>query len=292
MFDISVILNAHNEGGIIIRTLRSLAEAADFARARGITLEIVVVLDNPNEATRSAIASADFSSFDGVQTIEVSNRSLGLSRNSGCTIARGEYFATADADDLVSFNFFVEALAAAKQYGNDALLFPQYLVAFGSMYFITEYGEADLMPFLLADLHPYVSRVFFHRSTFDRLKYVHCDTQRGHAFEDWHFNSCAIALGMKAHYIPDTVLYYRQRQQSIMAAARTQSVELETPDTDLFDPAVYLRVFADDYRAYRAGERALPPWYDVKQKFLGSRLLSDMTEAANRIDPALSLIHI
>ncbi|KVS74880.1 hypothetical protein WK41_07980 [Burkholderia cepacia] len=290
MFDISVILNAHNEGGIINRTLRSLAEAADFARARGITLEIVVVLDNPNEATRSVIASADLSSFDGVQTIEVSNRSLGLSRNSGCEIAQGEYFATADADDLVSFNFFVEALAAAKQYGNDALLFPQYLIAFGSMYFITEYGEADLMPFLLADIHPYVSRVFFHRSTFDRLKYVHCDTQRGHAFEDWHFNSCAIALGMKAHYIPDTVLYYRQRQQSIMAAARSLNVELETPDTDLFDPAVYLRVFADDYRAYRAGERMLPPWYDVKQKFLGSRLLSDMTEAANRIDPAVDTL--
>ncbi|WP_175843428.1 glycosyltransferase [Burkholderia arboris] len=292
MFDISVILNAHNEGGIINRTLRSLAEAADFARARGITLEIVVVLDNPNEATRSVIASADLSSFDGVQTIEVSNRSLGLSRNSGCEIAQGEYFATADADDLVSFNFFVEALAATKRYGNDALLFPQYLIAFGSMYFITEYGEADLMPFLLADIHPYVSRVFFHRSTFERLRYVHCDTQRGHAFEDWHFNSCAIALGMKAHYIPDTVLYYRQRQQSIMAAARTQSVELETPDTDLFDPAVYLRVFADDYRAYRAGERMLPPWYDVKQKFLGSRLLSDMTEAANRIDPAVDTLSL
>ncbi|KVU29939.1 hypothetical protein WK66_07020 [Burkholderia ubonensis] len=292
MFDISVILNAHNEGNIINRTLRSLAEAADFARARGITVEMVVVLDNPNDATRSVIASADFSSFDAIQTIEVSNRSLGLSRNSGCAIARGDYFATADADDLVSFNFFVEALATAKQYGNDSLLFPQYLVAFGSLYFITEYGEADLMPFLLADIHPYVSRVFFHRSTFDRLKYIHCDTARGHAFEDWHFNSCAIAMGMKAHYIPDTVLYYRQRQQSIMAAARMQSIELETPDSELFDPSVYLSVFADDYRTYRAGERALPPWYDVKRKFLESRLLSDMTEAANKIDPAVDTLSL
>ncbi|WP_080415405.1 glycosyltransferase [Burkholderia ubonensis] len=38
----------------------------------------------------------------------------------------------------------------------------------------------------------------------------------------------------------------------------------------------------------------MPPWYDVKHKLLESRLLSNMTEASNRIDPAgdtLSLRH-
>lgn len=119
--DYSIVLNLHNEAPYLKRTLRSLAQAAEFARHKGLTSELVLVLDSADDATRKWVEKADYSEFGSYKVLHVSNRSLGLSRNDGIAAAGGEYITTADGDDLVSYNFFVQMHAALLEHGKRQL---------------------------------------------------------------------------------------------------------------------------------------------------------------------------
>ena len=104
-YDVSIILNLHNEARYLKRTMLSLEEAVRYARQFDITFEIVVVLDNADAATASLAQAYDYSVFDASQVIRVRNGSLGLSRNDGIAASHGEFITTADGDDLLSFDF-------------------------------------------------------------------------------------------------------------------------------------------------------------------------------------------
>lgn len=50
LFDVSIVLNLHNEARYLRRTMRSLEEAVRFAQRYDITFELVAVLDRPGSA--------------------------------------------------------------------------------------------------------------------------------------------------------------------------------------------------------------------------------------------------
>lgn len=56
--DISVVLNAHNEAAYLRRTMLSLEEAADYASAQGLKLDLVMVQDRPDARTPSFLTVA------------------------------------------------------------------------------------------------------------------------------------------------------------------------------------------------------------------------------------------
>lgn len=159
-FDISVILNLHNEARYLKRTMLSLEEAMRYARQFDISTELVVVLDNADELTRAIAEKCDYSAFDAVQIIHVSNSSLGLSRNDGIAIARGEYIATADADDLVSFDFLQNMYMTARSSLRPAIVFPEFLFGFGAKCYIWKFFDHEhIGSASLFDAHYYTSRV-------------------------------------------------------------------------------------------------------------------------------------
>lgn len=288
-FDLSVVLNLHREAPFLARTFRSLSEAANFAKLDGISIELVIVLDCADaETTRLAYEYAK-PGFDAIQIVEVENRCLGLSRNSGCEIARGEYFCPQDGDDLVSFNYFSDLLRTAKERGRDIVLFPEWLIGFGEQNWTTRYDDASRARLYLVDEHPFNSRAFFHRSLFDVQKYVHPDKSKGEAYEDWIFNATAVSNGFSLEYAPGVVLFYRQHAKSIMASARSSSVRLEIPHNPLFEPDRYLECFPKDYDRHRKGMN--PPLTDVSvmEAIRGSEEIAVLAAAANRIDPAINL---
>lgn len=142
-FDISLILNLHNETKYLRRTMLSLEEAVRFAALHEVKVEIIVVLDSPAPSTRDWIASYDFAAFDGVQVTEVANGSLGLSRNSGLDLAQGEFIGTVDADDIVSFNMFYEMYLTARSSPRKTIVIQQFVYAFGEEFFLVEYEGTD-----------------------------------------------------------------------------------------------------------------------------------------------------
>nr|WP_281421518.1 glycosyltransferase [Chelatococcus asaccharovorans] len=284
-------MNIHREAVFLKRTLLSLDAALAVARAEGLVIELVAVLDRSNDATRAVLAGHDLGSYGHVEIIEVDNGSLGLSRNDGIARAQGELILTADADDLVSTNFLLETIRATRRAGPDCLIFPAYLFAFGASYHIWAYRDlTTVTPLAFVDMHPFVSRVCGHREIFRQLPFADVQISAGYAYEDWHFNSRAAAAGFDMSVAPGTILFYRQRPDSLLRQSDAGSTR-QIPPSPLFDPKTYIEICAPYYRVVADAPGASKPG-DPPNRSLASRPdISREINAANAIEPLIALPH-
>jgi glycosyltransferase involved in cell wall biosynthesis len=285
----SIVLNIHREAIFLRRTLLSLAEAAAFARSKGISLELISVLDRTDDQTRQVLASFDLSIYQSTKTIEVDNGSLGLSRNDGVNHSSGEFIFTADADDLVSYNYFHAILVEAQSREKNSLYFPEAVLNFGDEPLIALYqGSEAVPPWAFVDRQPYISRLCAHRDIFLSIPYWDVRLQKGYAYEDWHFNAEAVALGVTINTVPKTVLFYRQRPGSLLKAADAMSVR-QTPPTRLFEPETFLslsRRYEQD-RATGAGHTRSSP-SPTKRWSIDDPGIKEIISRANVIEPSIS----
>lgn len=287
MFDVSIVLNLHNEARYLRRTMMSLEEAVRFAQRYDITFELVAVLDRPDAATKDWIERYDFEAFDGHQVIVVDNGSLGLSRNDGIAVARGEYIATADGDDLVSFNMFSASYSTAKSGGPTVIVMAEYLFAFGDRnHLVRYYGTQTLNRLGFFNYHPYISRLFAHRSLFSRLRYQDARLSAGIAYEDWHFNCEALARGYTFEIATNTLFFYRQRPNSLLRSANSQSSRV-IGFTDYFEPATYVSLCALDYQRFTSNLATAPKRDTIRSEFKANERCAELFIAANKIDSAI-----
>lgn len=289
-FDISLILNLHNEASFLRRTMMSIEEAVRFTSHYGLTTEVIAVLDNPDELTKAWIENYNFDEvFDGHQITIVDNGSLGLSRNSGIELARGEYIATCDADDLISYNMFLELYLTAKSRGRHAIAMTQYLFAFGNSHHFVEYfGNNKVSKLGFFSYHPYISRIFAHKSLFKKLHYKDVGLKTGFAYEDWHFNCEALTLGYEFVIAKNTVFFYRQRQGSLLKSANAATVKC-IPASNYFDPDKFQACCAYDYGQFVDDEVPVVSPQGIRDRFLQNPLCLELTFAANKIDPAVDI---
>lgn len=287
----SIVLNIHREAIFLRRTLLSLAEAADFARSNGVGLELVAVLDRTDDQTRQVFSSFDLSPYKAVKVLDVDNGSLGLSRNDGINHSSGEFIFTADADDLVSYNYFSDILAEARRKGKNALYFPEAVLGFGNEYFTVLYqGSAAVPPKAFVDGHPYISRVCAHKDIFLSIPYADLRLQKGYAYEDWHFNAEAIALGVDIHTVTGTALFYRQRTGSLLKEADAISVR-QIPPTRLFEPETFLRLGRrHETDGTTSGENPrLSAAQNARLRLTDNPRIKDIVARANAIEPSIAI---
>lgn len=293
MPDLSLILNLHDEAPYLARTMRSAEDAARYAAASGISTELVIVLDAAAATTRQWIAGYSTDCFESIRRIEVQNDSLGPSRADGIRAARGEYFVLADGDDLMSFNSLAVLVETARAAGPDVIVIPEYLFEFGERYYIVKlYGYPHIGPLQALFAHPFVSRIMMRCDRFPEAGYRDVRLNRSYAYEDWHFNSDALARGMRFMVAPGTILFYRKRRTSLFARATGMSVG-HIPPTRLADPAVLLDLAAADYADGSTGSgrgrraRLANGAPNHIRDFLSGPLCQELLRAANRIDPAV-----
>ena len=188
-YDISVILNCHNESIYVISTLKSLEISIQKAAEKGISVELIIVLDKPSEEIKSTIGMFRFPDFFRLKTIEVSNGSLGLSRNDGIRAAEGKFIYLCDADDLVSSNSIIDSYWEANNYfkinKKHSCFVPQFVYTFGNRKNLTElYDSRYFSPSDLVFCHPFCSRIFFHSSLFENRSFKDLRKETGFAYED------------------------------------------------------------------------------------------------------------
>jgi glycosyltransferase involved in cell wall biosynthesis len=239
--EVSVVLNLHRESLLLTPTLLSLEACAHEARKAGISVELIAVFDRTDDATREAFNAQRLEGFARIETVEVNVGSLGLARNAGIERATGEYVWTSDSDDLVSSNAIVALLETARNNPNpDVVVFIEYLCAFGDRYHNVRYFDSKYLTagdFALH--HPYISRIFVPRAAFDQCGYDDLRVASGFAYEDWHLNCNLRARGFDMVVAPDTVIFYRQRNGSLLRQADAASSRL-IPHGLLFDRKVFL----------------------------------------------------
>jgi glycosyltransferase involved in cell wall biosynthesis len=286
---VSVVLAAHREGALLQRTLLSLREAARHARAEGITVELVAVLDCADEPTRQVLHAFERDGFDGGTVVEVDHGSPGPTRNSGVTAARGQYIYISDGDDLVSFNSFAAMYRVAAAAGPDHVVFHQYLCAFGASYHRWKFFPLDTVtPLTFLEQHPFTSGVFAHRSIFEAVPFVEFDASSGYAHEDWHFNAECVARSCRLVVAENTIMFYRQRLGSRLDEAKRHSTGHIPPST-LFEPQTWVRVTRDAYERAAPYGGARPDGPDGVRwaGALDSASHIASLRAANAIDPAI-----
>lgn len=285
--DVSVILNIHRESRLIDRTLASLDCAVRNAKDNGIKTEIIIVADNSDSETLDAVARRDFNDYISYTLLEVSNGSLGLSRNDGIHVARGRYILTSDADDLISENFILESHRQAETQNGRFIYFPEYIYAFGERYHLCKYFNiSDIGITSLFTHHGFNSRIFARREHIENLKYIDLRLSAGFAFEDWYFNSEAVASGLDLRITKGTTLYYRQRSGSLLTNANSISARI-TKAGALHQPERFLELVISDIASGVLHHLHEPQCEVIYQEFSNDKKQIQFLKKAHEIDPAI-----
>src|SRR5918911_2438994 len=216
VLDVAFVVNIHGGRNFLARTMRSLEESARTARAAGLTIELLFALDRSPPATAAWAESYRPQNFDRFRIERLDNGSLGLSRQQSLEAARAEYVQFCDEDDLVSANMTLAMHETARAAGPRTIVIPEYLFGFGAVDVLAHYCGTDrVSPLTFIAQHPFVSRIFVHRSIAQHVRYQDVPIGSGYAYEDWTFNATAVAAGFAFKPAPDTVLFYRHRPQSM-----------------------------------------------------------------------------
>src|SRR5215469_11615222 len=126
---VSVIVNSHREGRLAHRSVRSAQLCLEHAAEQGIRCELLAILDRPDAATVEYF-SEKRAQFTVVEQTDFGDP--GLARNRGAELARGDWIAFLDADDLFCRGWLTKAYETATGCGQaDVVVHPECNVWFG-----------------------------------------------------------------------------------------------------------------------------------------------------------------
>ena len=218
--DVTAIITAHNEGPLIGLSLRSLLDAVDFARQSGLEVEILAVLDNPDDSTRVAMADA---AEHGCRVVEVAYGDHGLARNEAIRLSAGRYLAFLDGDDLWSENWVVDAFGVCETDPGRVIAHPaiNWIFDNGSYcYFLPDQTDPAYDPAFLRVANSWdqlcMAPVEVHRAH----PYHRRELDRGFAYLDWTWNLETIEAGLVHRTVPETLHFKRRRATSQFTQAR------------------------------------------------------------------------
>lgn len=206
--DISVVIPTYNVADYVDELLRSVRSA------EGAALEFVVVDDRSDDGTWEKVQrhAADDPRIVAVRS---TGKGGGWARNDGVKLARGDYLAFADGDDIVPPTAYAAMLTAARRSDAD-------LVAGGYQKFFTRDGWDPNLAYdyrVGVDAVPLAGHpsLIAHRACWNRL--IKRDFWLAHGFEfpsvprsnDIAPMTAALTSARRITMVPDVVYLYRER---------------------------------------------------------------------------------
>lgn len=212
--DITAVITGHREGVMAGVSIRSFLDCIDFAKTRGVSVEVLGVLDRPDRKTRDVFSAL---SELGHRVIELDFGDQGQARNCAVERSSGKYVAFLDGDDLWSLNWLVEALKVCEDSPGKVICHPEY------NWFFDQNSNVLLMT---DDRDPFYQENFLRFANYwDALclaprqahldaPYCARDVAGGFAYEDWHWNCETVSLGYRHWVATDTIHFKRRRKDS------------------------------------------------------------------------------
>jgi hypothetical protein len=217
--DLSLIVTAHDETTVCGPTMRAADLAVAAARERGFTVQTLIGLDAPTEATSRYFHQPR---FDHWERRVLQERDLGRVRNALVPECEGRYIAFLDADDLFSENWLAEGIAAldaAAERGESAIAHPELNVVFDgtkTIYVNIDQRSPLFTPEYLYFRHYYDSLCMAPRQAHLAIPYVTRDVPNGLSYQDFQFTIESLGEGWRHLVVKDTIIFKRRRDVSLV----------------------------------------------------------------------------
>lgn len=235
MIVLSAIITVHNEGLIAHKTMRSVFEALKKVEEVGYAYEIIVHIDNGDDATLKY-----FDRYKEDRRIRVFKNSFGdtgSSRNFAAKESRGKYISFLDGDDLISDNWFVEAINKLESSKNEIIVHPEAILTFGIdqknnvLSILKPSTDLNKDTITLLGENLWGSILMAKKDTFLKVPFV--KSRPGYGHEDYVFSINTIYAGIEHVIAKDTILFYRRSDKSRLSTGNQNHVII--PYTKLFD---------------------------------------------------------
>jgi glycosyltransferase involved in cell wall biosynthesis len=260
MHDLTVIINAHSEGILAARTINAVVAAAAHCRHSGITVELIAVLDRPDDETRGLFARQGHV-FDRV--VEVAFADVGPARNAGVALASGRYVAFVDGDDLIAPDWLERAFRfyEASDGQTTLVLHPELSVYFGEtppyVWRHTPQTQAALSDLFEGNL--WTALCFTTRAALLEVAYANSEPGSGFGYEDWHWNCETVARGYVHASVPGTAHFIRVH-------AGDSRRQTQSRDGAIIRPSAFFDWFAETVSNQRGPIAVRPRWHPSRLK--------------------------
>jgi glycosyltransferase involved in cell wall biosynthesis len=217
--DVSAILIAHAEGTIVGVSFRSMLAAIRVAADAGLAVEMLVMLDRPDEGTHEMLAEVG---SHGARLVEVGYGDQGLVRNHAVREAVGRFIAFLDGDDLWAENWLVAAHELCAENAR-TIAHPYAEWIFGeqrALWLPADQTDPEFEPATLRVTNAWDALSFAPREANLDHPFQARDLVHGYAFEDWLWNLETIESGYVHRVVPNTIHFKRSRPGSQFRHAR------------------------------------------------------------------------
>ena len=215
---LSVAVTAHSAGRLLRPTLRSVAAAISALIERSISCELLIVLDDATDETvrEATMWQAKDRLGAPVRLVRAPNGGAAAGRNAAARSARGRYLALCDESDLVSTDYFVNALELVSASTAPLIAHPGTVVSFGARSLIRDVPASESVSHLdliRHNLWPSASVAL--RSTYAGHPFGAPAAKPGFGPDDWLWNIHTAIAGIPHRPVPGTMLFSRVRESAV-----------------------------------------------------------------------------
>lgn len=205
-------MNLHTEGTGALPSIVSAWRAVQLAQSRGLTCELLLLLDQPDKPT--VHIAERFCERRDVRLAIVSESDLGSARNRACESSTAEWIAFLDGDDLWGEEWLWRAHLAAQDVDAEPVAWhPELNIIFGDHRSIVHHVDSDDPTFSWSRfrLHnQWTALAFVRRNDLLGLPYPRNDLAAGFGFEDWSWNEEVLRRGGKHCVVPQTCHFIKR----------------------------------------------------------------------------------
>lgn len=224
MVEVTCIVNVHRESHLVTPTIRSVQRARDFADKCGLTTNLLVVMDNPDDDTISVINQLV---PDTSQILQVDVCDLALARNEGVRASDSDYICFLDGDDLWCKTWIINSYTKALQMDEECVFHPQYNIYFGNdAEHIFKHVDSESERFVIDYLYRmnyWTALSFANKSVYEKHPYRRNTITDGFGYEDWNWNHETLTAGIKHKVVCNTAHYIRRGKDEKSLLDKTNS---------------------------------------------------------------------
>lgn len=219
---LSIIVPVYNVQKYLIQNLESLINQTISG------YEIIAINDGSTDDSLNILLEYQ-NKCPFLKVITQDNSGISVARNKGIEMAQGEYIGFIDSDDFVSGNYVEKMINAAKKQNSDIVVCDiefywkanderNYIMkGMNCQYLSLKQGQQGILSPLFAWNKIYRKDFFLKQNVLFRPQTW---------YEDLEVITFLFAKAEKIEYVDDVLIYYRQRENSIMSTRSIRCVEI------------------------------------------------------------------